>query len=442
MVPPEKIVETAIREKVDIIGLSGLITPSLDEMVYVVKELEKVNCKIPVMIGGATTSRAHTAVKIAPHFTETVVHVTDASRSVTVANHLLQPDAHVAFKQEVKQEYEKLRVDYLNRARDKKFISIEQARQNHFKIDWKNTTIARPNFVGKKQVEVTVSELIPFIDWTPFFRSWELFGKYPTILTDEIVGAQATELFADAQAMLQQIVNQNWFRPKAILGIYPANTVRHDDIELYDAQNNVLATLLTLRQQSQKTEGAPNIALADFIAPKASNIADYVGLFCVTTGIEVENKARYFEQNQDDYNAILLKALGDRLAEALAEYLHAKVRTEIWGYAANEALSSADLIQEKYQGIRPAPGYPACPDHLEKQTLFKVLDVENEIGVRLTESLAMWPASSVAGYYFANAASKYFGLGKIKLDQVADYAQRRGIDLDEAKRWLNPNILE
>ena len=440
MVAPEKIIETAIKENVDIIGLSGLITPSLDEMVYLAKELEKIDCKIPVMIGGATTSRAHTAVKIAPEYSGTVIHVTDASRSVTVANNLLQADTSENFKAEIRKEYDKLKTDYTNRARDKNFISIEKARENKYKIDWNTIQIVPPNFIGKKQVEVTLSDLVPFIDWTPFFRSWELFGKYPDILTDEVVGTQATELFADAQQMLQQIISENWFAPKAVLGIYPANTVNHDDIELYNDQGEVLETLLTLRQQGEKTATAPNLALSDFVAPKETAIKDYVGLFCVTTGIEVENRAKAFEENHDDYNAILVKALGDRLAEALAEYLHLKVRKEIWGYAAHEELENTELIKEKYQGIRPAPGYPACPDHLEKTTIFKVLDVENEIGVRLTESLAMWPASSVSGYYFANAESKYFGLGKIKDDQVVDYAKRRGILVEEASRWLSPNI--
>ncbi len=440
MVAPEKIIETAIKENVDIIGLSGLITPSLDEMVYLAKELEKIDCKIPVMIGGATTSRAHTAVKIAPEYSGTVIHVTDASRSVTVANNLLQADTSENFKAEIRKEYDKLKTDYTNRARDKNFISIEKARENKYKIDWNATQIVPPNFIGKKQVEVTLSDLVPFIDWTPFFRSWELFGKYPDILTDEVVGTQATELFADAQQMLQQIISENWFAPKAVLGIYPANTVNHDDIELYNEKGELLETLLTLRQQGEKTATAPNLALSDFVAPKETAVKDYVGLFCVTTGIEVENRAKAFEENHDDYNAILVKALGDRLAEALAEYLHLKVRKEIWGYAAHEELANTELIKEKYQGIRPAPGYPACPDHLEKTTIFKVLDVENEIGVRLTESLAMWPASSVSGYYFANAESKYFGLGKIKEDQVADYANRRGIAVEEASRWLSPNI--
>lgn len=440
MVSPEKIIETAIKEQVDIIGLSGLITPSLDEMVHLAKELEKINSKIPVMIGGATTSRAHTAVKIAPEYNNAVVHVNDASRAVTVINNLLKPEKNKIYKEEIRAEYNKLRDDFLGRARDKSFLSIEAARKNKFKIDWENASIFRPNFIGKKKISVDLNELIPYIDWTPFFRSWQLFGKYPNILNDDIVGEQATILFNEAQAMLQTIVTEKWFEAKGIIGIYPANQVNDDDIELiHDEQKT---KLLTLRQQSQKSGNVPNIALSDFIAPKESGIEDYVGLFCVSTGFGVEEKAKAFEEAQDDYNSILVKSLGDRLAEAFAEYLHEKIRKEIWGYASNENLENHELIKESYDGIRPAPGYPACPDHLEKQTIWKVLDVENEIGVSLTESLAMWPASSVSGYYFANRDAKYFGLGKIKEDQVIDYAKRRGISFEEATKWLSPNINE
>nr|WP_317631477.1 methionine synthase [uncultured Flavobacterium sp.] len=438
MVAPEKIIETAIKEQVDVIGLSGLITPSLDEMVHLAKELEKAGSTIPIMIGGATTSRAHTAVKIAPEYQNAVVHVNDASRAVTIINNLLQPEKNTIYKEEIRAEYNKLRHDFLSRAKDKTFLSIEDARKNKFQIDWATTTITKPNFIGKKQVEVSLSELVPYIDWTPFFRSWELFGKYPEILTDSVVGTQATDLFADAQAMLQQIIDEKWFTAKGILGIYPANQVNHDDIELVDG--NQTHQLITLRQQSKKSGTVPNIALADFVAPKETNIQDYIGLFCVSTGFGVEEKAKAFEENHDDYNSILVKALGDRLAEAFAEYLHERVRKEIWGYAADEKLSNEELINESYKGIRPAPGYPACPDHLEKNTIWNVLDVANEIGVTLTESLAMWPASSVSGYYFANTEAKYFGLGKITEDQVVDYAKRRNISVDEATKWLQPNI--
>jgi 5-methyltetrahydrofolate--homocysteine methyltransferase len=442
MVPPEKIIQAALEHNVDIIGLSGLITPSLDEMVYLAKEMDKLNIKIPIMIGGATTSRAHTAVKIAPEYKETVVHVNDASRAVTVASNLLQAETKEGYVKAIREEYDKLREGYLNRSRDKNYLSIEDARKNKLQLDWKNFSTVKPNFIGIKTIEVELSELVDFIDWTPFFSSWELYGKYPAILTDEVVGEQATHLFADAQEMLRQIVSEKWLAAKGILGIFPANQVNDDDIQVCDENGQELVKFLTLRQQSQKTAGAPNIALADFVAPKDNGKQDYIGCFCVTTGFGVEVKATEFEKQLDDYNSILVKALGDRLAEAFAEYLHLKVRKEIWGYASNESLSNQDLIAEEYKGIRPAPGYPACPDHLEKPTIWKLLNVEQEIGVKLTESMAMWPASSVSGYYFGNPESKYFGLGKIKHDQVEDYAKRRSISIEKATKWLNPNIAD
>jgi 5-methyltetrahydrofolate--homocysteine methyltransferase len=441
MVPPEKIIQAAIEHHVDIIGLSGLITPSLDEMVYLAKEMDKLNIKIPIMIGGATTSRAHTAVKIAPEYQATVVHVNDASRAVTVASNLLQAETKESYVKAIRAEYDKLREGYLNRSRDKNYLSIEEARKNKLQLDWNNFQPVKPNFIGTKTVAVELSELVDFIDWTPFFNSWELYGKYPAILTDEVVGEQATSLFADAQKMLNQIVSENWLTAKGILGIFPANTINDDDIAVCQTEL-VEVHFLTLRQQSQKTAGAPNIALSDFIAPKDSGKQDYIGCFCVTTGFGVDEKAVEFEKQLDDYNSILVKALGDRLAEAFAEFLHLKVRKNIWGYASDESLSNQDLINEEYKGIRPAPGYPACPDHLEKPTIWKLLNVEQEIGVRLTESMAMWPASSVSGYYFAHPDSKYFGLGKIKEDQVIDYAKRRGISTEMAARWLAPNIAD
>jgi len=440
MVPPEKIIETAVKENVDIIGLSGLITPSLDEMVYLAKEMDKLNIKIPIMIGGATTSRAHTAVKIAPEYQSTVVHVNDASRAVTVATHLLQSETKVTYAHSLREEYDKLREGYLNRSKEKNFLSIEEARKNKFKIDWNTFEPVKPNFIGTKTIDVELSELVPFIDWTPFFQSWELYGKFPAILTDEIVGEQASDLYKDAQKMLSQIVSEKWFTAKGILGIFPANTINHDDIELVTSSG--VEKFLSLRQQSQKTAGAPNIALADFIAPKEIGKQDYIGCFCVTTGFGVDEKASEFEKQLDDYNSILVKALGDRLAEAFAEYLHLKVRKEIWGYASDEVLSNDELIKEKYKGIRPAPGYPACPDHLEKPTIWKLLNVEQEIGVKLTESMAMSPAASVSGYYFANPESKYFGLGKIKKDQLEDYAKRRNISVELAEKWLSPNLAD
>ncbi|HCF04040.1 methionine synthase [Flavobacterium sp.] len=441
MVAPEKIIAAAIEHNVDIIGLSGLITPSLDEMVYLAKELDKINVQIPIMIGGATTSRAHTAVKIAPQYKATVVHVNDASRAVTVAGNLLNSDTNEKYTQDIRTEYDALREGYLNRSRDKNFLTIEQARVNKLQLDWNTYTPTKPNFIGTKTVDVAIADLVDYIDWTPFFNSWELYGKYPAILTDEVVGEQATSLFADAQQMLHQLIQENWLTAKGILGIFPANTINDDDIQL-TSDNGQPITFLTLRQQSQKTAGAPNIALADFIAPKDSGVQDYMGCFCVTTGFGVEEKAKAFEKDLDDYNSILVKALGDRLAEAFAEYLHLQVRKEIWGYASDENLSNQDLIAENYKGIRPAPGYPACPDHLEKPTIWKLLDVEQKIGVTLTESMAMWPASSVSGYYFANPESKYFGLGKIKQDQVEDYSKRRNTTMEQAQKWLAPNIAD
>jgi 5-methyltetrahydrofolate--homocysteine methyltransferase len=453
MVPPEKIIEAAIRENVDIIGLSGLITPSLDEMVYLAKEMDKLNIKIPIMIGGATTSRAHTAVKIAPEYKETVVHVNDASRAVTVASNLLQKETKENYVKAIREEYDNLREGYLNRSRDKNYHTIEQARKNKLQLDWDNFSPIKPNFIGTKAIDVDLSELIPFIDWTPFFQSWQLFGKFPKILTDEVVGTDATNLYNDALFMLDKIVSEKWFTAKGILGIFPANQINDDDIIISTdvacnvstsnvSTSNASTIFITLRQQSQKTAGAPNIALADFIAPKDSGIKDYIGCFCVTTGFGVDEKAKEYEEQLDDYNSIMVKALADRLAEAFAEYLHLKVRKEIWGYASDENLNNLQLIKEEYKGIRPAPGYPACPDHLEKPTIWKVLNVEKEIGVTLTESMAMWPASSVSGYYFANPASKYFGLGKIKEDQVIDYAKRRGISTEVATKWLAPNIAD
>ncbi|MCF6141670.1 dihydropteroate synthase [Flavobacterium sp. K77] len=583
MVPPEKIIAAAIEHEVDIIGLSGLITPSLDEMVYLAKELDKRGLKIPVMIGGATTSRAHTAVKIAPQYNSTVIHVNDASRAVTVAGNLLDHNRKI-YASDIRAEYDAFRETFLNRSRDKNFLTIEQARKNKLQLDWDNFTPVKPKVIGKQIIEVDLETLVPYIDWTPFFRTWELFGKYPAILTDEVVGEQATSVFADAQAMLKVILEEKKLTAKGVYGIFPANQINDDDIELYEAPpapeggapletakqtwetanpimydvlkerakemrnkpteaekmlwnflsnrgvegykfrrqhvigeyivdfvclekklvievdgsihnhpeqieldkertiwleskgfkvvrytnkevlNNLHETIekitkelstkeivpplgvrglfLTLRQQSQKTKGAPNIALSDFIAPKESGKVDYMGAFCVTTGFGVDEWAAEFEKDLDDYNSIMVKALADRFAEAFAEYLHEKVRKEFWGYAADENLSTEDMIDEVYKGIRPAPGYPACPDHLEKPTIWKLLNVAEEIGVTLTESMAMWPASSVSGYYFGNPESKYFGLGKIKEDQVIDYAKRRNVSTDVAMKWLNPNIAD
>jgi 5-methyltetrahydrofolate--homocysteine methyltransferase len=366
--------------------------------------------------------------------------VNDASRAVTVASNLLQPENKTTYTAQIRQEYDQLREGYLNRSREKEYLRLADARANKLQLDWNAYQPAKPNFTGVQEIKVSLADLVPLIDWTPFFHSWQLFGKYPAILKDEVVGEQARQLFDDAQKMLTQIVAENGFTAKGLVGIFPANTVNDDDIQL--EQNGKAATFLTLRQQSKKTAGAPNIALADFIAPQASGIQDYIGCFCVTTGFGVDEKAAEFEKALDDYHAIMTKALADRLAEAFAEYLHLKVRKEIWGYASDEQLDNQALIAEEYKGIRPAPGYPACPDHLEKPTIWKLLQVEERIGVTLTESMAMWPAASVSGYYLAHPESKYFGLGKIKEDQVEDYAQRRGVTVEVAHKWLAPNIAD
>ncbi|RZN84297.1 MAG: methionine synthase [Winogradskyella sp.] len=448
MVPPEKIIETAVKEQVDVIGLSGLITPSLDEMVYVSKELEKQDIEIPLIIGGATTSRAHTAVKIAPHYQNTVIHINDASRAVTVVGDLLQKN-NTVYKNQIREEYDKFREQFLTRGKRKEYLSIEDARKNKYQIDWVNTEIIKPKQLGIQTIqELDIKKLEDYIDWSPFFRSWDLHGKYPDILNDEIVGAQATELFADAQDLLRQVLDDKLLKAKAIFGLFPANTVNEDDIEVSSVSLSAVEDkeeklkFLTLRQQLKKREGIPNHALADFIAPKGIGIQDYIGAFCVTTGFGTKELAEQFEADNDDYNSIMIKALADRLAEAFAEYLHKEVRTKYWGYTSSENLTNQELIKEEYKGIRPAPGYPACPDHLEKQTIWKLLDVENQIDVKLTESLAMWPAASVSGYYFGNREAKYFGLGKITKDQLKDYSKRRNISVDEAEKWLNPNLAD
>jgi len=442
MVPTEKIIKTAIEENVDIIGLSGLITPSLDEMVYVSQEMEKKNLNIPLIIGGATTSRAHTSVKIAPHYSETVVHINDASRAVTVVGNLLQKNNKV-YKELIREEYDKFREQFLKRGKRKEYVTIEDARKNKFQIDWNITEIVKPKQLGIKVInEFDLIKLEGYIDWSPFFRSWDLHGKYPGILKDELVGEQATELFDDAQQLLQTIFNEKLLTAKAVFGLFPANSINNDDIEVYDNSGKNIATFLTLRQQSKKAKGKPNIALADFVAPKEVEKQDYIGAFCVSTGFGTDELAKKYEENHDDYNAIMIKALADRLAEAFAEFLHKHIRKEVWGYALEEDLTNDDLIKEAYKGIRPAPGYPACPDHLEKKTIWQLLNVYENIGVELTESLAMWPAASVSGYYFSNPEARYFGLGKITEDQVDDYAKRKGISKEKAKKWLRPNLSE
>ena len=442
MVPPEKIIDTAIKENVDIIGLSGLITPSLDEMVFLAKELEKRKLKIPVLIGGATTSKTHTAVKIEPEYTGCVIHVNDASKAVPVASNLLNKNQS-NFKKEIKDEYETIRERFLNKKTEKRFISLKDARINKHKIDWGKIETYKPLKLGINKINIEdLNVLKRYIDWTQFFRSWNLHGLYPDIFNNEINGKQAKQLFNDANVILDKIINEKLFKAKGIFGLFPANSINDDDIELYanEDRTKVLDKLITLRQQSKKRDGVANIALSDYIAPKNSNIKDYIGLFSVSSGFGCDELCSTYEKNNDDYNSIMAKAIADRLVEAFAEYLHKLIRTKYWGYNKNEKTTNEDLIKEKYQGIRPAPGYPACPDHLEKKTIWKILNVEEKIGIKLTENLAMWPAASISGYYFSNIESKYFGLGKIDVDQVKDYAQRRNIDLKTAKKWLNPNI--
>ncbi len=443
MVPAEKIIQTAIDEKVDVIGLSGLITPSLDEMVHIADELERKNLNFPLLIGGATTSKAHTAVKISPKYSNTVVHVNDASRAVGVVSSLLNQDKSNAYALEIRKDYDEFREKFLNRQVDKEYVPIAEAREKKFKIDWENEMIPTPKKLGITIIEdQNLDELVDFIDWSPFFRSWQLFGKFPDILTDNVVGEQATILFDEAQTMLKKILKEKSFKAKGIFGIFPANANEQDDILVFDDHQNLISTFRTLRQQHKKSEGKEYFALSDFIAPENSGKQDYIGTFCVCTGFGADELAKEYENQNDDYNAIMIKALADRLAEAFAEYLHKKVRTEYWGYSENESLDNEELIKEKYLGIRPAPGYPACPDHLEKLTIWDLLKVEKNIGVTLTESLAMFPTAAVSGYYFGNPKSKYFGVGKIDEDQLKDFAERKNIDQDYARKWLAPNLVD
>lgn len=440
MVPADKIIQAAIDNNVDVIGLSGLITPSLDEMVHVADELQRKNLNFPLLIGGATTSKAHTAVKICPKYRNTVVHVNDASRAVGVVSQLLDRNA-VQYQEELRLDYDDFREKFLSRQIDKEYVTIEEARRQKFSIDWKNEVITKPKNLGIHIIEnQDLRELLPFIDWSPFFRSWELHGKYPQILTDEVVGEQATELFIEAQVLLNEILDKKLFTAKGIFGIFPANSDDSDDVLIFDEEGNEQVKFHTLRQQLKKSAGKEYLALSDFIAPKFSGINDYMGAFAVTTGFGTEELAQKYYDDGDDYNAIIVKALADRLAEAFAEFLHHKVRTEIWGYAENENLENEDLIAEKYLGIRPAPGYPACPDHLEKTTIWELLKVKENIGLELTESLAMFPTAAVSGYYFGNPKAKYFGVGKISEDQLKDYAERKGVDLEFARKWLSPNL--
>jgi 5-methyltetrahydrofolate--homocysteine methyltransferase len=441
MVPAAKIVETAKAEGADIVGLSGLITPSLDEMSFLAGEMERQGLKVPLLIGGATTSRVHTAVKIDPNYRSgPVVHVNDASRAVGVASSLLSVEKREAYATDVRAEYAKIAAAHFRAQADKKRLKLADARANAVQIDFAKAPPKKPAFLGTKSFDnYDLAELVEYIDWTPFFQTWELTGRYPAILNDPKVGDAARSLYDDARKMLDRIVKEKWFTARAIIGFWPANA-KGDDIAVYadESRKQKIATLHTLRQQLEKREGRYNAALSDFIAPAASKVADYIGGFVVTAGIGEDIVADRFKNANDDYSSILCKALADRLAEAFAERMHARVRREFWGYAPDEALSAADLILEKYQGIRPAPGYPAQPDHTEKKTLFALLDAEKNSGVKLTESFAMWPGSSVSGLYFGNAESYYFGVGKIERDQVEDYAARKGMSVKETERWLAP----
>ena len=441
MVPSQKILETARAEKVDIIGLSGLITPSLDEMVHVAAEMEREGFDIPLLIGGATTSRVHTAVKIHPRYNRgQAIYVNDASRAVGVVSSLLSEDTRTSFIEQVRAEYAKAAAAHERAESEKRRLPLESARDNAFRPDWTSYTPPKPSFLGTRVFDAfDLSEIARYIDWTPFFQTWELKGRYPAILEDEAQGEAARALWADAQAMLKQIIEEKWFAPKAVVGFWPANAVG-DDVRLYtdDTRQDELATFFTLRQQLTKRDGKPNMALSDFVAPEETGKPDYLGGFVVTAGMEEVGIAERYERANDDYSSILVKALADRFAEAMAEYMHEKVRKELWGYAPDETLAPNELIGEPYQGIRPAPGYPAQPDHTEKTTLFRLLEAESAVGVTLTESYAMWPGSSVSGLYFSHPDAYYFGVAKVERDQVLDYARRKGMAVEEVERWLGP----
>jgi 5-methyltetrahydrofolate--homocysteine methyltransferase len=442
MVPLERILDEAQKQGADIIGLSGLITPSLDEMVYVAREMEKRRLQVPLLIGGATTSRLHTAVKIAPAYSGSAVYVNDASRSVGVAASLLGSGKDT-YTQTIRDEYQALREDHAGRQRDKSYLSIEAARNNGFKADWETTPITKPTFLGTKVLDnYPLEELAQYIDWTPFFHTWELKGRYPRILEDANLGEAARKLFEDAQKMLAEVIANKSLTARAVIGFWPANTKDYDTIEVYedDTRQQLRDEFFTLRQQSEKAPGVHNVAFSDYLAPKETGRADYLGGFAVTAGLGIEKLIEQYEADHDDYSSIMIKAIADRLAEAFAERLHQRVREEFWGYSPNENLSGEELIKEEYRGIRPAPGYPGCPDHTEKITLFRLLDAEKQTGIILTENLAMYPTAAVSGLYYAHPAASYFGLGKIGQDQVADMAERKHMPLPELERWLMPNL--
>ena len=439
MVPAETILRTAREKNVDIIGLSGLITPSLDEMVHISKEMERQGIELPLLIGGATTSQIHTSVKIDPQYHGAVVYVADASRAVGVASTLLNEDRRKAYITEIKEKYRQLREQRAGQQQQRLLASLVDARANRFRTDWNSYQPAKPEFLGIRVFDdYPLGELVDHIDWSPFFKAWELTGKFPKILDDEVVGKEARSLFADAQAMLEKLVNEQWLQARAVIGLYPANTINDDDVELYtdDTRTEVTTVFHFLRQQLNRRREAPNICLADFIAPKDSGVDDYIGAFAVTTGIGIEDKIEEFEADHDDYNSILLKALADRLAEAFAERMHERVRKEFWGYAAAENLGNAELIREEYRGIRPAPGYPACPDHTEKGSLWSLIEPDKHAGITITESFAMLPTAAVSGFYFSHPEARYFGTGKLGRDQIEDYAKRKGMKIEEVERWL------
>jgi 5-methyltetrahydrofolate--homocysteine methyltransferase len=439
MVPSDKIIEAAKRERVDVIGLSGLITPSLDEMVHVAKEMQREKMNLPLLIGGATTSRIHTAVKIDPAYDGPVVHVLDASRSVPVASELISTQTRGGFQSKIKEEYGKLRTEHESRKQTKSYISLEEARKNKTAIDWSKTNFSKPLFTGRREfVEYPLAEIRKYIDWTPFFQTWMLAGRYPGIFNDSVVGVEAKKLYADANTMLDEIVASGSLQASGVVAFFPAVNAG-DDVRLYKKEfdNTPFATFHFLRQQNKKAQNLPNFCLADFISPEVGK--DYLGMFVVTAGLGLEKLVAKYKAAHDDYSEIMAKALADRLAEAFAELLHEKVRQQLWGYAKQEHLSREDLIDEKYAGIRPAPGYPACPDHTEKRLLFDLLDA-GKVGITLTESYAMYPAAAVSGFYFSHPESRYFGLGKIEKDQVTDYANRKGMTVEEVERWLSPNL--
>jgi 5-methyltetrahydrofolate--homocysteine methyltransferase len=442
MASADKILKTAREEKADIIGLSGLITPSLDEMVHVAREMERQNFRVPLLIGGATTSKVHTAVKIAPAYRNPVVYVLDASRGVGVVSNLLNPEKQKKFVKEIRAEYEKVREAHRKKHGNKQLASIEDARKQRFKSNWEAADIARPSFLGTKMFDTfPLEEIKERVDWSPFFQAWELKGSFPKIFDDPKYGKEARKLYDDAQALMKKIISNNLLTARAVIGFFPANSLG-DDIEVYtdESRETVLTIIHTLRQQMKKEDGRFNFALADFIAPKESGIKDYIGGFVVTTGIGLKKLVEKFEKEHDDYNAILAKALADRLAEGFAELMHERVRKEYWGYTPGENSSNEELIKETYRGIRPAPGYPACPDHTEKPILFELLNVTEATSIRLTENFAMLPAASVSGYYFAHPQAKYFGVGKFGRDQVVDYARRKGMEISQMERWLSPNL--